>query len=623
MASAAVILGNCLITCSTARFVVLSWVVLASISAACIPTACIAEEQQPRFSRHVSAVLSRLGCNGGTCHGAVQGKNGFRLSLFSAQPEFDFEQIARSARGRRLNFAAPSASLLLRKPTGQLPHGGGVVMSTGSPEYQLLTDWIASGAPLDVLPDSLIDQLVVTPQANTLPPGRRFQLRVTARFADGSVEDVTHLCLFESLDPGVADVDGNGEVHTIGVGDTALIVRYRGEPVMSMVEVPGVSAEPFPNVQPVNFIDEHILAKLQRLRLPPTELAEDATFLRRVSLDVAGRLPTPEEVREFVSSDDPDRRIKKIDALLASDGHVSLWTLKFCDLLKASNFGVYADAVDSKVDAPRFQAWVRSRLQENLPYDEFAARVLTATSREGRSLDQWQQEVTALFAGYHEQREDIQVYTQRRTPDLYWQRKDATGVSGALQVAHAFLGLRLECAQCHRHPHDIWQQDDLLSFANFFNRVRGSGFHGDNEKKYPAVAQRYADLKTEGEKLQEEAKELAGELGELRKEISSLQGSIKRLQDELAAARDAHTRDENTLAAQQRDLQQQERELVDKENRVREIREMERRGKYLIEVGRRMTHAEIMHLGEEAKDRFASVTIPLCTKSSESFRLLC
>ena len=175
-----------------------------------------------------------------------------------------------------------------------------------------------------------------------------------------------------------------GSVDGQGVGDAAVIVRYRAVPAMARVLVPRPGTASFPEVAANNFIDEHVLAKLRRLNLPPSPLADDATFLRRASLDVTGELPTPDEVRAFLADAVPDKRAKKIDELLARPGHAALWTLKFCDLLKAADFGVYADALSLEADAPRFQAWVRARLQENIPYDRFVERILLATSREGR-----------------------------------------------------------------------------------------------------------------------------------------------------------------------------------------------------------------------------------------------
>src|SRR4029079_15188023 len=179
-----------------------------------------------------------------------------------------------------------------------------------------------------------------------------------------------------------------------------------------------------------------------------------------------------------------DKRAKKIDELLARPGHAALWTLKFCDLLKAADYGVYADALSLEHDAPRFQEWVRARLAEHTPYDVVVERILLATSREGRTPEEYATEVKALFEGYSPGRPDLELYAKRRTLDLFWQRRGSDGVKGTLQVAHAFLGLRLECAQCHRHPHDNWQQEDLLDFANLFMRVRTVGFQGENEKKF-------------------------------------------------------------------------------------------------------------------------------------------
>src|SRR5262245_57554466 len=546
------------------------------------------DQSPPRFSRHVAAVFSRLGCNGGTCHGAVKGQNGFRLSLFGADPALDHERLLREFGGRRLNLADPEASLLLLKATARVSHQGGKRMEVGSAEYEVLRRWIAGGAVLDPPDQSRVVRLRVSPAEQTARPGESYPLRVEAQFADGSAEDVTALCSFESRDNQVAIVGRDGRVEAKGVGDAALIVRYRAVPALALVVVPRPGGPAFPDVSAHNFIDGHVLAKLRRLNIPPAPPADDATFLRRVSLDVAGELPTPEEVRAFLKYPAPDKRARKIDELLARPGHAAVWTLKFCDLLKASDFGVYADAITPEHDAPRFQAWVRARLEENLPYDQFAERILTATSREGRSLDDWAREVTDLFEGYKTPRTDLAVYSQRTTLDLYWQRKAATGVTGALQMAHAFLGLRLECAQCHRHPHDVWQQDDFLSFANFFMRVRPSGFQGDNEKKFAEVAAYVKRCNDEAKALNEEVKELKETKG---KEL------------------DAEAKKGNAEA--KKELEQFQKE----------VGAMEQRSKTLPEIARRMMHAETQHL-TDGKVPFASVTSPLGTQSSQQFSLL-
>jgi hypothetical protein len=528
----------------------------------------------PLFSRHVTAVFSKLGCNGGTCHGAVKGQNGFRLSLFAADPAGDHDRLLHDVGGRRLNFEDPDASLILLKATSQISHEGGKRMDVGSADYQLLRRWIAAGAPGDALDKSRVSQLKITPAEQTLKPGEKYRLKVEAKFADGTSEDVTHLCSYDALDRAVATPLGNGAVQANGVGDSALIVRYRAEPAMAIVTVPRPSADPFPDVKPNNFVDQHILAKLKHLNIPPADLADDATFLRRVMLDVTGELPTPKEIREFLADKSADKRAKKIDELLERPGYAALWAMKFCDLLKASDFGVYADAITEQADAPRFHQWVRARIQENIPYDQFVERILTATSRDGRSLEEWAEESTTLQEGYAAGRPDLPIYSNRKTLDLYWQRKGANGVSGTLQVAHTFLGIRLECAQCHRHPHDVWQQDDLLSFANFFSRVRSSGFQGGNEKRFPDVAD-YT------KKLNDEAKKLGDDAKKMRESAPN-----KKLEGDA----------------------------------LKTVTEMERKSKMLPEIGRRMMHSEIQHLSDQ--QTWASVTSPLGTQKSERFRLL-
>jgi len=438
-----------------------------------------------QFSRHVAAVFSKLGCNGGTCHGAVKGQNGFRLTLFGADPSLDHERMLREFAGRRVNLQDPDASLLLLKATGQASHGGGKRMEVGSAEYTILRRWIAAGAKLDAIDKSRVVKLHVIPVEQSAKPGDRYRLKVEATFADATVEDVTLLCSYETLDRQVAVVERDGAVHVQGPGDTALMVRFRSEPIVSLVMVPRATTEAFPKVTPINFIDVHILAKLRRLNIPASALTDDLTFLRRVSLDVTAALPTPDEIRAFEADTKPDKRARKIDELLSRPGYAALWALKFCDILNANDYGVYADGMSQEQDAPRFQQWVRARLEENTPYDQFAERILTATSREGHSLEDWGKETFAINDGYMTPRGDIALYSQRQTLDLYWQRRASGGVSGTLQVAHSFLGLRLECAQCHRHPHDVWQQDDLLSFANFFMHVRQPGFQGTTRGASP------------------------------------------------------------------------------------------------------------------------------------------
>ncbi|MCI0360497.1 MAG: DUF1553 domain-containing protein [Planctomycetaceae bacterium] len=588
------------------------------------PRAWAEAPDSPLFSRHVVAVFSKLGCNAGTCHGAVQGKGGLRLSLFGAQPLADHAALVREHGGRRIDLLEVDRSLLLLKATAKVPHGGGKRTSAGSLEYDILRNWIAATAPADDIEKSRLTKLEVTPREQEAKSGASYPLKVQATFADGTSEDVTPLATFSSLDAGVASVDAAGQVAAQGVGDAAIIVRFRAEPVMSQVIVAREGSPSVAAPEPQNFIDEHILAKLRRLNIPPSELADDATFLRRARLDVTGQLPTPDEVRKFLADADPQKRTKKIDQLLSEPGYAALWTLKFCDLLNASDFGVYADGLAEHFEAPRFQAWIRARLAENTPYDELAARILTATSRDGRSLEDWAKEVVALQEGYTSPRTDLEIYARRQTLDAYWQRKEAVGVHGALQIAHSFLGLRLECAQCHRHPHDVWQQDDLLSFANFFMGVRTVGFQGENEKRYPEEHALFKQYEGEGKKLTEEAKQLKeGKGKELAEKAKTARDEANRLKNEIR--RDEEKPETQAAAAEKRtQLASLEQTIAEHDAVQKEIREKEQRGRMLSDdVPKRILHAQILHrLRDDKSKRQASVTSPLGTQSSDKFRLL-
>jgi hypothetical protein len=575
---------------------------------------------EPGFTRHVEAVFSRLGCNGGACHGAVKGQNGFKLSLFGADPAGDYDRLLREFAGRRLNPLDPDASLLLLKATGQAGHQGGKRMAVGSPEYEIVLRWIAAGAPAESAEPARVAQLRVTPAEQTLKPGQTYNLRVEAKFADGTTEDVTQLCAYESLDRSVAEVSSDGRVTARGVGDAALIVRFRAEPALALLLVPRPSADPFPEVKPLNFIDRHILDKLRRLNVPPADLADDATFLRRATLDVTGELPAPAEIRAFLADKNPDKRTKKIDELLQRPGYAALWTLKFCDLLKASDFGVYADGIRQEMDAPRFQQWVRARLEENTPYDQFVERILTATSRDGRDMDTWAAEIQKMEEGYGPGRKDLEMYRGRKTLDLYWQRSSSSGVPAALQVAHAFLGLRLECAQCHRHPYDVWQQDDLLSFANFFMRVRTIGFQGDNEKKFPEAAVVFKRMNDDAKKLTDEAKKLReGDYKKLETEAKTAKSEADRLTKELV-------RLEKDKAPA--DKVSEQRKLLDKHNATlaafekvkQQVADLDRRSKLIPEAARRVMHSEVRLL--DPGTNFATVTSPIGTQTSKRLRLL-
>ncbi len=498
----------------------------------------------PLFSRHVVPVFSRLGCNAGSCHGAVKGQNGFRLSLFGADPAADHARLIREANGRRLNRFATDESLLLLKGTGTTPHEGGNRMPAGSPEYRIVRNWIAAGAKLDDIDASRVTRLKVEPALQTTKLGERSRLKVTAAFADGSTEDVTALCTFEAVNKELARTDVSGEVEAIGIGDTAIVARFRGEPVVAMVVIPRAGTEPFPDAKPTNVIDTHVLAKLRRLNIHPAGPCDDATFLRRASLDVTGELPTPEEVRAFLADTVLDKRSQKIAELLDRPGYAALWATKFCDTLRPAGFdgrNGFTEAAETR----RFYEWLRARMKENTPYDQLAERVLLATSLDGRTGPEWVMEVRALLAETAALKPDLKVYAERRTLDLYWQRNNATGVKGTMQVAHAFLGLRLECAQCHRHPHDVWQQDDLLSFANFFMRVSNPAAGGSSAP----IAKEADSLVKDAKDLREQAKKIGEKLKDKtlpKDDVTKTNAEVKALNDKATALEAASKRIKGT-----------------------------------------------------------------------------
>jgi hypothetical protein len=549
-----------------------------------------AADDGPSYQRHVSALFSRLGCNSGACHGAVKGQNGFRLSLFGADPTGDAERLLREFGGRRIDRANPVASLLLKKATGQAEHGGGVRLQAGSTEYEIIRNWIATGARIDPESRSQVKKLRVSPADRTARPSESYPLKVEAGFADGSKEDVTAFCSFSSLDAASATVDAAGRVAARAPGESVIIVRFKAQPAMARVVVPRSVSGAFPDDKPLNFVDRHVLAKLKSMNLPPAPLSDDAVFLRRVHLDVTGQLPAPAEVRAFLADSSPDKRSRKIEELLKRPGHAALWTLKFCDLLKAADYGVYADALSQEADAPRFQAWVRARMDDNTPYDEFVERILLATSKEGHTAEEYAKEVAALMEGYGPENKDLEIYRKRKTLDLYWMRRGSDGLGGAMQVAHSFLGLRLECAQCHRHPHDIWRQEDLLDFANFFMRVRTVGFQGDNEKKFP-------DMAALKKKYDNEAKQLETDIKK-RKETEG-----KKLDAEMKAAKTPE--DKKAMTARMEKFR-------------KEMQDLDRKAKLLPEIGRRLLQAEsrVLPPGPAAK-----VTSTLGSKESKTFRL--
>jgi hypothetical protein len=391
-------------------------------------------EEPVNFVREVVPVLTRAGCNAGACHGALHGKNGFRLSLFGFDPGFDYREMVQSARGRRAVAADPDGSLVLLKPTGRLEHGGGRRFTENSPLAGTLRRWLEDSAPPPAEGDPRLKDLDVWPRSRLLRPGETQQLLVRAAWDDGRVEDVTPLAKFDSLNDAVAAVDADGLVKAAGKGETHIMVRFGGLAKVMRITLP--YAPPPAEAAPTwGYVDEKLTERWAELGLVPSPVCSDAEFLRRLHLDVLGTQPTPDEVRRFLADGRPDKRARAVDAALDRPEFVDFWTLKWGDWLRVNR-----DLVTYK-GMLAYHGWLRRALQENRPADALAREILTATG------------------GNFEVGPANWYLTARSPEDL--------GES----AAQLFLGVRMQCARCHRHPFEKWTQEDYCGLAAFFARV--------------------------------------------------------------------------------------------------------------------------------------------------------
>lgn len=431
--------------------------------------------ESPDFRRHVVPLLGRLGCNGRACHGSFQGQGGLQLSLFGYDFKADHTNLV-SDDAPRANVADPPASLMLRKPLEEEPHEGGRRVERGSWQHRVLLEWIATGAVPAAVDGPRFERLVVEPhEFVAVKPGDRRRLRAVAEWSDGSREDVTPLCRFQSNDDEVAVVDERGLVTIAGRGDTHVVVFYDDGvvPVPVMLPVSTLVGSRYPTVPTPTRIDELVVAKLRPLGIVPTEPCGDAEFLRRVSLDVAGTLPTPAEVELFMADGRADKRERKVDELLAAPAHARWWATRFCDWTGNNERQNQNSGPDNRpVATAAWYEWLRVRLARNMPYDEIVEGIVMARSRlDGESYDDY----CTRMSGYQHRAPDGSFAEQPFLP-YFWSRGNfQTAEQRALGFAYTFLGVRIQCAQCHKHPFDEWTKDDFARFQNFFVRVR----HGE------------------------------------------------------------------------------------------------------------------------------------------------
>ncbi|HEY1861297.1 MAG TPA: DUF1549 domain-containing protein, partial [Gemmataceae bacterium] len=449
------------------------------------------------FERHVMGLFGRMGCNSGSCHGSFQGKNGFRLSLFGYDPEKDFLALTRDVQGRRINSRDPDDSLLLLKATGQVSHGGGRRISRDSWQYDLFRRWIADGAKWSKGSGD-VKEIILTPSEYAFSgPDQSGQMEVRARFADGTEENITSLCDFRINDDSVAEVTPLGQVKSLRPGDTALVVSYRGNVLAARVLVPTPAATGFkyPDVPENNYLDKEVFAKLRRLNVVPSDLTGDTEFLRRVTIDTIGCLPSPEEVRAFVDDKSADKRAKKIEQLLNHPMHAALWATKLSDITGNNTVEMEGQGPMQAKLSQMWHDWLRKRIAENRPYDELVHDIVCATSRDGLQPEEWLKQFKAIEEAAGKGFET--PYPDRQTLDLFWRRRNANVPleQWGEKAAAAFLGVRLECAQCHKHPFDRWTQADYRAFANVFGQVSyaaspdaKSAIDGENAERKKAAA---------------------------------------------------------------------------------------------------------------------------------------
>ncbi len=390
-------------------------------------------------------ILSRAGCNAGGCHGRADGQNGFHLSIFGYDPAGDFADLTRNGGGRRVSRMTPTSSLLLMKATGATAHVGGPRIAPGSADYRRLAAWIADGAPMTrgKTHGAVTGIRVDPPEVQLDEPGAR-QLRVFAKYADGHERDVTRQAVTKTLDDSAATIDGKGKVSLLRRAETDLIVRYGSQVVSARVGTvinPGLKYD-FAARPRRNFIDDELFKRLAALKVPPSATATDAAFLRRVTLDLTGQQPRPEQVREYLADKDFDKRVKLVDRLLGDRDFVRFWEIKLGDMLE-----ITSARPDIGQTAGMYQGWVEARLAENMPWDKFVHTLLTAV-------------------GDPATREDAPANYALEGLDPKEQ---------AEKTAQRFLGLRIRCAQCHDHPFDVWTQDDYFGLAATFAKVDRSG----------------------------------------------------------------------------------------------------------------------------------------------------
>lgn len=402
------------------------------------------------FRNDVVPVFLRSGCNAGACHGSAQGKNGFRLSLFGYDPTIDYVGITRELRSRRINIALPEESLMLQKPSGQVAHEGGQVVTPGGHLYEIMEKWIAEGVQDDPADLPALTSIEILPRDATLEgEGAQQRFVVMANYSDGANRDVTDLAILSSSDDQTLTVTGDGVSSSVSPGEAYVMARYGSFALVSQIIVIPAGVElQWPDVQAHNYIDEFVFDKLKKLRVPPAELCSDPVFLRRAYLDVLGTLPTVTETEAFLADESADKRAKLIDQLLERPEFANVWAMKWAEVLRVQ---ATPNVLDVK-GMHRYNDWLRHAIANNTPMDQLVVELLSA---EGGNF-------TNPAANYFIVESDPNIIAEN--------------------VAQVFMGIQMKCAHCHNHPFERWTMDDYYSFSAFFAQIGRKNSSDPREK---------------------------------------------------------------------------------------------------------------------------------------------
>lgn len=464
--------------------------------------------ETPDFQRHVVPLLGKMGCNGRACHGSFQGRGGFRLSLFG----YDFESDHGELYGR-VDPEVPGESLILQKPLMEIPHEGGQRLKPGSWQHRILLNWVKADSPERPKDAAKLVKLDVTPaEVLFTEDGQNVQLKAVAIWADGVQEDVTDLCRFSANDDQIADVSSGGFIKAATPGDTHVVISYDAAVIAIPVirPVSNKTGKSYPRTPTPTKIDKLVVAKLRKLGVVQSALSSDEEFLRRVSLDVIGALPTATEIREFTADRRADKRAKKVDELLERPGYAAWWTTKLCDFTGNSDSQLNNVTPVRSEASKQWYNWIHTRVERNASYDEIVEGLVMAVSRDpGESYQEYCENMSSV---YH--KDSDHSFADRESMPHYWSRQNFQQMEDrVIGFSYTFLGVRIQCAQCHKHPFDQWTQDDFKGFQGFF-----TGVTGRNQNPQPKDRDEYREMLAELETGDLKGNQLRNELGKrLRK----------------------------------------------------------------------------------------------------------